>query len=118
MSEYLVRQLDILPPEQTITPITIIGAGAIGSFVALSLAKMGFDDITVYDFDKIESYIKHDRDEELTYGGLQQLVDKYLIKDRKTDVVYETPQFMYMLIAMTLFAKGGDMKDRLRKIKK
>ena len=47
-----------------------------------------------YDFDKIESYIKHDRDEELTYGGLQQLVDKYLIKDRKTDVVYETPQFM------------------------
>ena len=69
-----------------------------------------------YDFDKIESYIKHDRDEELTYGGLQQLVDKYLIKDRKTDVVYETPQFMYMLIAMTLFAKG-DTKERLKKIK-
>jgi len=69
-----------------------------------------------YDFYKIESYIKHDRDEELTYGGLQQLVDKYLIKDRKTDVVYETPQFMYMLIAMTLFAKG-DTKERLKKIK-
>ena len=39
-----------------------------------------------------------------------------LIKDRKTDVVYETPQFMYMLIAMTLFAKG-DTKERLKKIK-
>ena len=72
---------------------------------------------TEYDFDKIEGFIKHKRDEELTYGGLQQLVDKYLIKDRKTDVVYETPQFMYMLIAMTLFAKGGDTKDRLSKIK-
>ena len=64
----------------------------------------------------LQTYIKHDRDEELTYGGLQQLVDKYLIKDRKTDVVYETPQFMYMLIAMTLFAKG-DTKERLKKIK-
>jgi len=41
---------------------------------------------TEYDFDKIEGFIKHKRDEELTYGGLQQLVDKYLIKDRKTDV--------------------------------
>jgi ribonucleoside-diphosphate reductase alpha chain len=69
-----------------------------------------------YDFDKIEGYIKHSRDEELTYAGLQQLVDKYLIKDRKTEVVYETPQFMYMMIAMTLFAKK-EGKDRLRMIK-
>ncbi len=68
------------------------------------------------DFDKIEGYIKHDRDEELTYSGLQQLVDKYLLKDRKTDVVYETPQFMYMLIAMTLFAKK-EGKNRIKMVK-
>lgn len=54
MHDHLTRQLDILPPDKTTTPITIIGAGAIGSFVTLSLAKMGFDDITVYDFDSIE----------------------------------------------------------------
>jgi ribonucleoside-diphosphate reductase alpha chain len=71
---------------------------------------------TDYDFDKIEGFIKHERDEELTYGGLQQLVDKYLVKDRKTDVVYETPQFMYMLIAMTLFAKK-ESKERLKMVK-
>lgn len=69
-----------------------------------------------YDFDKIETYIKHERDEELTYAGLQQLVDKYLIKDRKTEIVYETPQFMYMLIAMTLFATK-ESKDRLKMVK-
>ena len=71
---------------------------------------------TDYDYDKIESYIKHERDEELTYAGLQQLVDKYLIKDRKTDVVYETPQFMYMLISMTLFA-NKEGSERLKMVK-
>jgi ribonucleoside-diphosphate reductase alpha chain len=69
-----------------------------------------------YDYDKIESFIKHERDEELTYAGLQQLVDKYLLKDRKTDMVYETPQFMYMLISMTLFS-NKEGKDRLKMIK-
>jgi molybdopterin/thiamine biosynthesis adenylyltransferase len=53
-NEHLTRQLDILPIKCLDKRITIIGAGAIGSFTALSLAKMGFEDITVYDFDKIE----------------------------------------------------------------
>ena len=52
--EHLTRQLDILPPEKTAIPISIVGAGAIGSFTTLALAKMGFYDITVYDFDDIE----------------------------------------------------------------
>jgi ribonucleoside-diphosphate reductase alpha chain len=75
-----------------------------------------FNHYADYDYDKIESYIKHERDEELTYAGLQQLVDKYLIKDRKTDVVYETPQFMYMLISMTLFA-NKEGSERLKMVK-
>lgn len=52
--QHLTRQLDILPPSKTTVPITVIGAGAIGSFSVLALAKMGFDDITVIDFDEIE----------------------------------------------------------------
>lgn len=52
--EHLTRQFDLLPPDKTKIPITIIGAGAIGSFTALSLAKSGFEDITVFDNDKIE----------------------------------------------------------------
>ncbi len=51
--EHLTRQLDLIPMEKLKMPITIIGAGAIGSFVALNLAKMGFEDLTVYDFDEV-----------------------------------------------------------------
>jgi hypothetical protein len=53
-NEHLTRQLDLLPPEKTEVPITIIGAGAIGSFTTLALAKMGFQDIKVFDFDSLE----------------------------------------------------------------
>lgn len=65
---------------------------------------------------KINKFIKHNRDENFTYAGLQQLVDKYLIKNRGTGEVYETPQFAYLLIAMVLFSKYGDR--RLAYIKK
>ena len=40
-----------------------------------------------------------------TYAGLRQVVDKYLVQDRSTGGVYETPQFMYMMIALTIFAE-------------
>jgi ribonucleoside-diphosphate reductase alpha chain len=40
-----------------------------------------------------------------TYAGLRQVVDKYLVQDRSTGQVYETPQFMYMMIALTIFAE-------------
>jgi len=69
------------------------------------------------DFDKIEGYIKHSRDEDLTYAGIQQLMDKYLVKDRATDTHYETPQFAYMLIAMVIFADIEDKKKRLKMIR-
>ena len=51
------RQLDILSPEKAeAEEITIIGAGATGSFTALTLAKMGFKNITVYDKDNVEMH--------------------------------------------------------------
>jgi len=53
--EYMTRHLDILDPKLAASKkITVIGAGAIGSFTVLSLAKMGFTDITVYDDDVID----------------------------------------------------------------
>jgi molybdopterin/thiamine biosynthesis adenylyltransferase len=52
--KYLIRQAEIIPAEVLGEPIHIIGAGAIGSFTALALAKMGFEDITIYDDDIIE----------------------------------------------------------------
>jgi ribonucleoside-diphosphate reductase alpha chain len=58
---------------------------------------------TEEEIDELDKYIKHGRDTDFTYAGLQQIVDKYLVQDRSANVVFETPQFMYMLIAMTLF---------------
>ena len=60
------------------------------------------------DVDELASYIKHERDNMFTYSGLQQLIDKYLIKNRTTGIIYETPQVAYMCIAMCLFS--GDKK--------
>ena len=54
---------------------------------------------------KANSYIDHDRDFLFTYAGLRQVADKYLVQDRSTGKVYETPQFMYMMIALTIFAE-------------
>ncbi|MDP3985252.1 MAG: ThiF family adenylyltransferase [bacterium] len=50
------RQLDIFSPEKFTTPVTVIGAGATGSWITLLLAKMGVRDITVYDFDVVENH--------------------------------------------------------------
>lgn len=52
----LRRHVELFDPEEFTTPITILGAGATGSFVAYQLAKLGIEDITVYDFDKIEPH--------------------------------------------------------------
>lgn len=65
---------------------------------------------------KLGKYIKHDRDDLFTYAGVQQLIDKYLIKNRDTGEIYETPQFAYMLIAMTAFHSYKE--NRIQYIKK
>ena len=54
---------------------------------------------------KVNGFIDHDRDFLFTYAGLRQVVDKYLVQDRSTGGVYETPQFMYIMIALTIFAE-------------
>ena len=50
------------------------------------------------EIDKVNGWIDHDRDFLFTYAGLRQVVDKYLVQDRSGGGVYETPQFMYMMI--------------------
>jgi len=76
------------------------------------ITKLAYDN--VYDKDifvkysleeilKVETFIDHDRDFMFTYAGLRQVVDKYLVQDRSTGEVYETPQFMYIMIALTIF---------------
>ena len=52
-----------------------------------------------------DSYISHSRDMLLSYSAVKQLEGKYLVQDRTTKRVYETPQMLYMLVAMVLFMK-------------
>ena len=58
---------------------------------------------TEEEWNEINSWIDHDRDMLFTYAGLRQVVDKYLVQDRSSGDVYETPQYMYIMIAVTLF---------------
>ena len=62
------------------------------------------DAYTEEEISRLDSYIHHKRDENFTYAGLRQVVDKYLVQDRSSGAMFETPQYMYMLIAATLFA--------------
>ena len=57
------------------------------------------------EIDKANGFIDHNRDFDFTYAGLRQVVDKYLVQDRSGGGVYETPQFMYIMIALTIFAE-------------
>jgi len=56
------------------------------------------------EIERLDSYIHHKRDENFTYAGMRQVVDKYLVQDRSSGEIFETPQYMYMMIAATLFA--------------
>ena len=56
------------------------------------------------EWDRINSFVDHERDYLFTYAGLRQVVDKYLVQDRSTGEHYESPQQMYIMIAATLFA--------------
>ena len=64
-----------------------------------------FNKYSKEEIDTANSFIRHDRDYLFTYAGLRQVVDKYLVQDRSNGGVYETPQFMYMMIALTIFAE-------------
>ena len=71
--------------------------------------------LDLYTEDELESldkYIKLNRDENFTYAGLRQIVDKYLVQDRSSGQIFEPPQYMYMMIAATLFA-NYPKEDRL-----
>ena len=56
------------------------------------------------EWNKISSWVDHDRDYLFTYAGLRQVVDKYLVQDRSSGSVFETPQYAYMLVSATIFA--------------
>ena len=78
----------------------LTGGVSLGIYDAELLSKYSMEE-----WDKINTFIIHDRDFLFTYAGLRQVVDKYLVQDRSSGGVYETPQYAYMLVAATIFAE-------------
>lgn len=68
------------------------------------------------EWDKIGSFINHDKDEKLAYAAVDQLIEKYLVRNRATNQVYETPQIRYAVAAATAFHMESG-KDRLKYVR-
>tara|TARA_B110000444_G_scaffold104260_1_gene98513 strand:- start:8900 stop:11200 length:2301 start_codon:yes stop_codon:yes gene_type:complete len=70
---------------------------------------------TEQELNDLQGYIRHERDDTFTYAGMEQFRGKYLVQDRRTKKIFETPQILYMMISMTLFGKYKE--NRLKYVK-
>ena len=69
------------------------------------------------DWNKMNDIIEHEKDEQYSYAAIEQLIEKYLVRNRATKEIYETPQVRYMVAAATVFHKEEPNSARLRYIK-
>jgi ribonucleoside-diphosphate reductase alpha chain len=69
------------------------------------------------EWDKMDTFIDHDKDEQYSYAAIEQLIEKYLVRNRATKEIYETPQIRYMVASATIFHKEEPNSARMRFIK-
>jgi ribonucleoside-diphosphate reductase alpha chain len=69
------------------------------------------------DWNKMNDMLDHSKDEEYSYAAIEQLIEKYLVRNRATKEIYETPQIRYMVAAATVFHKEEPNASRMRYIK-
>jgi ribonucleoside-diphosphate reductase alpha chain len=69
------------------------------------------------DWNRMNDMLDHDKDEQYSYAAIEQLIEKYLVKNRATKEIYETPQIRYMVAAATVFHKEEPNSTRMRYIK-
>lgn len=87
----------------------------------LRIEKLGYYDSSLKtsysaeEWKELSEYVNHDRDFDVVFAGMEQLRGKYLVKDRTSETIYETPQIAYMLIAMSLFSSYTN--DRIKWVK-
>jgi ribonucleoside-diphosphate reductase alpha chain len=72
---------------------------------------------TEEEWDKLEGMIDHEKDEQYSYAAIEQLIEKYLVKNRSTKEIYETPQVRYMVAAATVMHREEPQSARMRLIK-
>ena len=69
------------------------------------------------DWDRMDDIIDHEKDEQYSYAAIEQLIEKYLVRNRSTKEIYETPQVRYMVAAATVFHREEPNSARMRYIK-
>ena len=69
------------------------------------------------DWNRMNDMLDHSKDEQYSYAAIEQLIEKYLVKNRSTKETYETPQIRYMVAAATVFHKEEPNSARIRYIK-
>jgi ribonucleoside-diphosphate reductase alpha chain len=69
------------------------------------------------EWNKMNDMLEHDKDEQYSYAAIEQLIEKYLVKNRATKEIYETPQIRYMVAAATVFHKEEPNTSRMKYIK-
>ena len=69
------------------------------------------------DWNRMDEFIDHEKDELYSYAAIEQLIEKYLVRNRATKEIYETPQIRYMVAAATVFHREEPNSARLRYVK-
>ena len=69
------------------------------------------------EWDRMEAVIDHEKDEQYSYAAIEQLIEKYLVRNRSTKEIYETPQVRYMVAAATVMHREEPQSARMRLIK-
>jgi ribonucleoside-diphosphate reductase alpha chain len=69
------------------------------------------------DWNRMNDMLDHSRDEQYSYAAIEQLIEKYLVRNRATKEIYETPQIRYMVAAATVFHKEEPNTARMRYVK-
>ena len=73
-------------------------------------------DFSKEEFDTLNNYIDHNRDLSFAYAAVKQMEGKYLVQDRVSKQVFESPQFLYMLVGMCLFASYDKQYDKAARL--
>ena len=69
------------------------------------------------DWNRMNDMLDHEKDESYSYAAIEQLIEKYLVRNRATKEIYETPQIRYIIAAATVFHKEEPNTARMRYIK-
>ena len=72
---------------------------------------------TEEEWDRMQEFIDHSKDEQYSYAAIEQLIEKYLVRNRSTKEIYETPQVRYMVAAATVFHREEPHSARMKYIR-